>query len=85
MLSQLLAILREEGSNVSHADLCQRLEVSPEILQSMVDILIRKGKLQPDDSPTCGGNNTCNLRSCPGPEECPLVLIKPVKEIRISD
>ena len=84
MLSQLLALLREEP-NLTHAALCLRLEVSPDTLQSMIDILIRKGKLQPEESPGCGGNTTCTQRSCPGPDECELVLIKPITEISISD
>lgn len=84
MLSQLLKIIQQEGPDLSHADLCQRLEISPETLQSMIDILIRKGRLQPEESPSCGGNNTCSQKSCPGPEECELVLIKPITEIRIS-
>ena len=84
MFSHLLALIREEPA-LSHADLCQRLEVSPETLQSMVDILIRKGKLTPDESPGCGDNTTCTQKSCPGPDECELVLIKPITEIRISE
>lgn len=83
MLSQLLSLLREEP-DLSHANLCQRLQVSPETLQSMIDILIRKGKLKPEESPSCGGNTTCTQKVCPGPEECTLVLIKPITEIRIS-
>ena len=84
MLSQLLSFIRQE-QELSHANLCQRLDVSPETLQSMIDILIRKGKLTSEDSPECGGNTTCTQNSCPGPEECELILIKPISEIRISD
>ncbi|MFN2146633.1 MAG: FeoC-like transcriptional regulator [Anaerolineales bacterium] len=83
MLSQLLSLLREEP-DLSHANLCQRLQVSPETLQSMIDILIRKGKLKPEESPSCSGKTTCTQKVCPGPEECELVLIKPITEIRIS-
>jgi hypothetical protein len=83
MLGQIISIIREEP-DISHANLCQRLEISPLTLQSMIDILIRKGKLQPDGSPGCGGNNTCTQKSCPGPDDCELILIKPITEIRIS-
>ena len=85
MLKDLLAIIQQEGSEVSHADLCLRLEVSPDYLQSMIDILIRKGRLLPGEAPTCGGNETCSQRSCPGPEDCELVLIKPVRDIRLAE
>ncbi|MBN2044770.1 MAG: hypothetical protein JW757_07110 [Anaerolineales bacterium] len=84
MLSQLLHIIQQEGPDHSHADLCQRLEISPETLQSMIDILIRKGKLTLDAAPTCGGNASCSRKSCPGPGKCELVLIKPVTEIKIE-
>jgi len=84
MLRELLSIIQTEGAKTSHADLCRRLDVSPEILQSMIDILIRKDRLRMDEVPTCGGNQTCIQRSCPGPESCELVLIKPVREIRFD-
>jgi hypothetical protein len=83
MLSQLLTLIKEKPE-LSHADLCQRLQISPEILQSMIDILIRKGKLTPETTPNCGSNSTCTQKSCPGPDECELVLIKPINEIRIA-
>ena len=83
MLSRLLTLIREEPE-LSHADLCQRLEISPQILQSMLDILIRKGKLAQDETPGCGGNSTCTQKSCPGPDECELVLIKPINQVRIT-
>ena len=84
MLSQLYKIIQQEGPEISHADLCQRMDISPDTLQSMIDILIRKGKLKPEETPSCGGNSTCTQRSCPGPEDCELVLIKPITEIRIN-
>ncbi len=85
MLQDLLDIIQTEGAEVTQAELCRRLEVTPNYLQSMIDILIRKGRLLPGDAPTCGGSNSCTQRSCPGPEECDLVLIKPVREIRYSE
>jgi hypothetical protein len=84
MLQELLKILQAEGQEVSHAELCRRLDVSPDYLQSMIDILIRKGRLLPDAAPTCSGNQTCSQRACPGPDECKLILIKPVNEVRFN-
>lgn len=84
MLHQLFHLIKQEGAEISHAELCQRLEISPSYLQSMLDILIRKGKLEPEEAPSCGGNATCSQKSCPGPEDCELVLIKPISEIRIN-
>lgn len=84
MLIELHRILQAEGTEVSQAELCQRLDVSPETLQSMIDILIRKGKLKEAHAPTCGGTSTCAQKSCPGPEDCELVLIKPVNTITID-
>lgn len=84
MLSQLLRIIQQEGEEISHAELCHRLDISPEILQSMIDILIRKGKLTSETAPTCGGNPTCTKGSCPGPDDCDLVLVKPINEISIT-
>ena len=84
MLRELLRIIQAEGPELSNADLCRRLNVSPDYLQSMIDILIRKGRLLPDAAPTCGGNQTCSQRACPGPDECELVLIKPVREVRFN-
>jgi hypothetical protein len=85
MLQDLLTIIQREEVEVSHADLCRRLGVSPDYLQSMIDILIRKGRLLPGEVPTCGGNKTCTQCSCPGPVDCELVLIKPVRKIRLAD
>lgn len=84
MLLELLKILQTEGPETSHAELCRRLDVSPDYLQSMIDILIRKDRLLPEAAPTCGGNQTCNQRACPGPDECELILIKPVREVRFN-
>jgi hypothetical protein len=84
MLHEILSIIQHDGPNISRADLCQRLEISPDYLQSMIDILIRKGRLKPDEAPTCGGNNCCSQKSCPSPDECELVLIKPITEIRFT-
>ena len=84
MLKELLSIIQKEGPDLSHADLCRRLDISPDYLQSMIDILIRKGRPLPEADPTCGGNQTCSQRACPGPEKCELVLIKPVREVRFN-
>lgn len=84
MLAELLRLIREHGDKISHAELCEQLEIAPNTLQSMIDILVRKGKIKPDDSPACGGSKTCTQKICPGPDECELVLIKPVKTIRID-
>lgn len=84
MLQELLTILRHEDQIPSQADLCARLDTTPEMLQSMIDVLVRKGKLHPDQTPTCGGNATCSQKACPGPDDCALVLLKPVREIRIK-
>jgi hypothetical protein len=83
MLLELLAILRQEDQPPSQADLCARLGTTPDMLQSMIDILVRKGKLQPDQTPTCGGGTSCSQKSCPGPDDCALVLLKPVRQVRI--
>ncbi len=65
MLHQILGIIQHEGPGISHAELCERLNISPAYLQSMIDILVRKGRLQMDETPSCGGNSSCAQKYAP--------------------
>lgn len=70
MLNELIEILSDQSAEISHERICQQLGISPGSLQSMLDILVRKGRLQPiiPEDGTC----ETGCQTCPALQKCAL-------------
>jgi hypothetical protein len=66
MLQKLLDLLEEHPDRLTQEQICAQLGVSPASLQSMLDILVRKGKLS---SQAVRGDGIC-AAPC---EDCPVL------------
>ena len=67
MLQKLLDLLEESPGQLSQDQICERLGVSPAGLQSMLDILVRKGRLT---TQPLHGESICTT-PC---QDCPVFL-----------
>lgn len=81
MLSQLLKLIETHHGELSQDELCIQLNISPDTLQNLLDILARKGRITITEGRpfACKEGRACpstNSR-CPGPEHCALVLLTP--------
>ncbi|MDJ0922970.1 MAG: FeoC-like transcriptional regulator [Acidimicrobiia bacterium] len=77
-LAALLSAIEESKGPVTGIELALRLGVSPGEVAAMLDALRASGQLGPEPRPqqptdTCSSAGSCSL-SCPGPEECSLVI-----------
>mgnify|MGYP001822162969 CR=1 FL=1 len=77
-LSTLLTEIRSSSGPVTGIELADRLEVSPAAVARMLVALRATGQIGPEvrtePAPgACASSGTCSL-SCPGPEECSLVI-----------
>jgi hypothetical protein len=71
MLNQLLALLEAKESGLSLAEIGREMKSQPSAVQSMIELLVRKGKILevgPDNKvcSTCGLESDCNLLKARG-------------------
>ena len=77
-LTALLSAIKESKGPVTGIDLANRLGISPGEVAAMLDALRASGQLGPELRPQqpidgCSSAGSCSL-SCPGPEDCSLVI-----------
>lgn len=77
-LSTLLKEISRSPSPVTGIELATRLGISPSTVAAMLSALRASGQLGPEirteDAPdTCGSSGSCSM-SCPGPENCSMVI-----------
>ena len=77
-IAALLSAIRESKGPVTGIELAQRLGISPGTVAQMLAALRASGQLAPEmrTEPaleTCASSGTCSM-SCPGPEDCSLVI-----------
>ena len=79
MLSILMDHLETQQGEIDQEQLCTLMGISPETLQTLLDILVRKGRiLLPEESTSaCAHAEICPSNSlvCPGPESCSRILV----------
>ena len=87
MLTALLEILESRQGEIDQHQLCADLGISPDTLQNLLDLLVRKGRInspQMAASACCPAKNCLSTgKTCPGPEACELVMLAP-KQIKIT-
>ena len=71
MLTQLVQLLENTSNGMSLSEISRVLNVQPLVVNSMIDLLVRKGKLieiGPDGKccTTCGLQTECNLLAARG-------------------
>lgn len=71
MLTELLSILADNSGGMSLWEISRRLQAEPSAVQSMLDLLVRKGRLieiGPDGKycADCGLESDCNLLAVHG-------------------
>ena len=71
MLNQLLALLEAKESGLSLAEISREMKSQPSAVQSMIALLVQKGKILevgPDNKvcSTCGLESDCNLLKARG-------------------
>jgi hypothetical protein len=87
MLARLLKLLLARQGEIDQRQLCAELGISTVMLQNYLDVLVRTGRI----SPYQPGGTACNQaenclssgKTCPGPEECPLLMLAP-RQISIT-
>ncbi len=77
-LTALLSAIEESPGPVTGIDLALRLGISPGEVAAMLDALRASGRLGPEPVSrhpvdSCASAGSCAL-TCPGPEECSLVI-----------
>jgi hypothetical protein len=79
MLTALLKILETCHGEIDTDQICAELSISPDTLQNLLDLLVRKGyiTLPQPTGPTCTQKEICYVigRACPGPDACSLVFL----------
>lgn len=92
MLEKLLSVLKEADRPVSLQDLSQRLSIERSALSGMLDLLVRKGKLELEQPATSEGIDGCEPAYCAGcfkETTCPFITKMPlmyaVKRTEVSD
>ena len=71
MLTQLLQLLEDKENGLSLSEISRSMKAQPTAVQSMIDLLVQKGKLLeigPDGQccTTCGIQSDCNLLAARG-------------------
>jgi len=71
MLSQLVELLKDKENGLSLSEISRAMNAQPSALLSMIDLLVKKGKLLeigPDGQccTTCGLQSECNLLAARG-------------------
>jgi len=81
MIARLLELLQSHPGEIDQQTLCAELGISPVMLQNYLDVLVRTGRISPSKTsePACSQGKNCltSGKTCPGPEECPLVMLSP--------
>ena len=81
MLARLLELLQSRQGEIDQHQLCAELGISPGMLQNYLDVLVRTRRISPyfTNGSACNQAATClsSGKTCPGPEECPLVMVAP--------
>ena len=81
MLARLLELLQSRQGEIDQHQLCAELGISPVMLQNYLDVLVRTGRISPYSTHASACHQTetclCSGKTCPGPEECPLVMLAP--------
>jgi hypothetical protein len=81
MLRQVLEELKTAQGPVNMNELARQLGVDRDVLQSMIEFWVRKGRLQDDDQALVAVLEACTsgdcAGSCPGPQGCPFVMKMP--------
>jgi hypothetical protein len=81
VLTKLLKLLESHPGEIDQDQLCTELKITPDTLQNLLDLLVRKGRITPQQAvgALCAQTETCltNGKTCPGPEECNLVMLAP--------
>ena len=77
-LADLLTEIRESSGPVTGIQLADRLGVAPAAISRMLVALRASGQIGPEvrtqPAPeTCASSGSCSM-SCPGPDECSLVI-----------
>lgn len=77
-LSSLLTEIRRSSGPVTGIELAERLGVSPATVAGMLVALRASGQIGPEvrtepAAETCASSGSCSM-SCPGPDECSLVI-----------
>ena len=83
-LAALLSAIRESQGPVTGIDLARQLGIPPALVAEMLVALRAGGQLAPEDRAslavssepvrdTCASSGSCSM-SCPGPEECSLMI-----------
>ncbi|MDJ0952114.1 MAG: hypothetical protein QNJ81_00415 [Acidimicrobiia bacterium] len=86
-LAALLSAIEESKGPVTGIDLALRLGVSPREVAAMLDALRASGRLSPEMKPPqpideCASAGACSM-TCPGPEDCSLVIDLSVTSLEI--
>ena len=87
-LTALLSAIRESKGPITGIELALRLGVTPGEVSAMLDALRASGQLAPEvprhePIDSCESAGSCSL-SCPGPEDCSLVIDLSVTGLQIK-
>jgi hypothetical protein len=84
VLQQLLDLLRDHPGQLSQDQICDQLGISPAGLQSMLEILVRKGKISPQTVVNAGA---CRIacEDCPITQHCELSQLFQDQIFRVND
>jgi hypothetical protein len=77
-LTTLLSAIEESRGPVTGIELAVRMGISPSEVAAMLDALRASGQLGPEMKPPqpvdeCSSAGSCSM-TCPGPEDCSLVI-----------
>ena len=83
MLQKILEILKDHENVVTYQEICTQLGISEDVLEHMLETLVRKGHLvegeasYPKNCPHCD--------HCPMPTNCDLIKSKDLKVYRVVE
>ncbi len=85
MLTQLVSILESSERGLSLVEISRQMSMQPSAIQSMLDLLVRKGRLLeigPDDKvcTTCGLESNCQLLAVRGKRYMPVPRFSTAEE-----
>ena len=86
MLASLLQEVESARGPITGIELAGRLGVSPGEVAAMLDALRAAGRLGPEQRKpmdNCGSSTSCSM-TCPGPDECSLVIDLNVSGLEIQ-
>jgi hypothetical protein len=89
MLHAILHELQTASRPMTLRQLSRKLGVQESALEGMIDFWVQKGRLERSPGAGAGAEvrvcsgGLCALRTCPGPDRCPLSL-QPPREARLA-